>query len=61
MTVPTVPAELDERFIRKWAGGWQAPDGTVFRFDQDVHLDDGVLTLKLPRAESERPRSVAIN
>ena len=31
---------LDSLFIRKWAGGWQAPDGTVFRFDQDVHPDD---------------------
>jgi flavin-dependent dehydrogenase len=31
---------LDEKFIRKWAGGWQAPDGTLFRFDQDVHPDD---------------------
>ena len=31
---------LDSLFIRKWAGGWQAPDGTVFTFDQDVHPDD---------------------
>lgn len=31
---------LDSLFIRKWAGGWQAPDGSVFRFDQDVHPDD---------------------
>ena len=32
---------LDSLFIRKWAGGWQSPDGVVFRFDQDVHPDDG--------------------
>jgi flavin-dependent dehydrogenase len=31
---------LDAKFVRKWAGGWQAPDGTIFRFDQDVHQDD---------------------
>jgi flavin-dependent dehydrogenase len=31
---------LDELFIRKWAGAWQAPDGTLFTFDQDVHPDD---------------------
>ncbi|HYM61994.1 MAG TPA: tryptophan 7-halogenase, partial [Thermoanaerobaculia bacterium] len=31
---------LDDLFVRKWAGGWQAPDGTIFTFDQDVHPDD---------------------
>lgn len=31
---------LDELFIRKFNGGWQAPDGTIFQFEQDVHPDD---------------------
>lgn len=31
---------LDENFIRKFNGAWQAPDGTVFCFEQDVHPDD---------------------
>ena len=32
---------LDERFIRKWNGAWQAPNGTLFNFEQDVHPEDG--------------------
>lgn len=34
--------ELDSQFIRKWNGGWQAPSGEVFNFEQDVFPDDPV-------------------
>lgn len=34
--------ELDSQFIRKWNGGWQAPTGEVFNFEQDVFPDDPV-------------------
>lgn len=33
--------QLDERFVRKWAGGWVAPSGEEFAFEQDVHPEDG--------------------
>lgn len=32
---------LDRLFIRKWRGAWQSPSGVEFRFEQDVHPDDG--------------------
>lgn len=32
--------KLDELYIRKFNGAWEAPDGTVFQFEQDVHPED---------------------
>ncbi len=34
--------DLDSRFVRKWNGGWIAPCGELFNFEQDVFPEDGV-------------------